>query len=99
MSGTLGGKVTGSDVEGPVTVLEGTGAAPCDVAMCGATPYRVLHRVAVLMISLGIRLGIPLISIYPGKDRSGNHSRVSHNKQRQSTKNQQPVLLYSKSSP
>ena len=38
---TVGGKVTGSDAEGPVTVPEGTGAAPCDVAPCGAAPCGV----------------------------------------------------------
>ena len=51
----------------------------------------------VLLISPGIRLGMSLI--YPGKERSDNHSRVNHNKQRQTTMNQQPVLLYSESSP
>ena len=41
MSDAIGGRVTGSDAEGPVTVPEGTGAVPCDAAPCGAAPCGV----------------------------------------------------------
>ena len=41
-SGAVVSKVTGSDAEGLVTVPEGTRAALCDVALCGAVLCRVL---------------------------------------------------------